>query len=289
MLVSRPALRWVILFVLTGASVFTPLLASRSANPATRETQSTPSNPTDSQQVAILSEQQTSSITSLPASGVAQSDSEETDCEHLPKDHPLRLKLNGPRLPLRYDGLERGSQERLLRESKVLPLSDGCVLAGLGDTLYMLDAGMHVEWTYTPSWILWDFTVVESTRRVYGTAGDNIMFILDASNGKKLYSNGRNGKAAYGYVVPFGKDMCLISDNFVGYRDALEGWKIDKWDMIEPEPDGITAWRGTQALWSIDFPPDAELVVRGDKIYAVTKTDKSIYVREIIPPKPGAK
>jgi hypothetical protein len=27
----------------------------------------------------------------------------------------------------------------------------------------------------------------------------------------------------------------------------------------------------------------------GDKIYAVTKTDKSIYVREIIPPKTGAK
>jgi hypothetical protein len=49
--------------------------------------------------------------------------------------------------------------------------------------------------------------------------------------------------------------------------------------------DAVTAWRGTEVLWSRDFPPDAELVVRGDKIYAVTKTDKSIYVREIIPPK----
>jgi len=47
----------------------------------------------------------------------------------------------------------------------------------------------------------------------------------------------------------------------------------------------ITAWRGTEALWSLEFPPDAELVVNRDRIFAVTKTDKSIYVSEIIPPK----
>jgi hypothetical protein len=55
------------------------------------------------------------------------------------------------------------------------------------------------------------------------------------------------------------------------------------------ETDEIAAWRGTEVLWTLDFPPDADLIVRGDKIYAVTRTDKSIYVREIIPPKPGAK
>ena len=99
--------------------------------------------------------------------------------------------------------------------------------------------------------------------------------------------NGRNGKFAYGRVVPFGREMCPITDNLSGYREALEEWESGKIEMIMP--DGITAWRGTEALLHMDFPPDAELVVRGDKIYAVTKTDKSIYFREIIPPKTESK
>ena len=287
MKVNRHALRWVLFFTLIVALSFIPLIESKSANPAANEPQPAPSLPTDRPFAGALSEQQTPGIALSTTSGVAQFDNDETDCEHLPRDNWLRLELNGPRLRLRYNRLEKGSEKRLLRESKVLPLSDGRILAGLGDTLYMLDGGKQVEWTYTPSWILWDFTVVESTGRIYGTAGDNIMFILDASNGKELYSNGRNGKAAYCAVVPFGKDMCLISDNFAGYRDDPDEWKTSKLDWILP--DGITAWRGTEALWHMDFPPDAELVVRGDKIYAVTKTDKSIYFREIIPPKTDSK
>ena len=122
-----------------------------------------------------------------------------------------------------------------------------------------------------------------TTGLVYGSAYDNLMFILDASNGQELYSNGRNGKFAYGQVVPFGKDMCLITDNLEGYRDALEEWKRGKIEMFIT--DSVAAWRGTEIVLSLEFPPDAELVVRGDKIYAVTKTYKRIYVREIIPPK----
>jgi hypothetical protein len=37
-------------------------------------------------------------------------------------------------------------------------------------------------------------------------------------------------------------------------------------------------------LWHRDFPPDAELLVKGDKIYAVTKTKTNIYIREIAGP-----
>ena len=70
-----------------------------------------------------------------------------------------------------------------------------------------------------------------------------------------------------------------------GYREALDEWTSGKMEMIEP--DFVTAWRGTEALWTAEFPPDAELVVNGDRIFAVTKTDERIYVREIIPPKTG--
>jgi hypothetical protein len=50
---------------------------------------------------------------------------------------------------------------------------------------------------------------------------------------------------------------------------------------IPPMNDGITCWRGTKALWHQDFPPDAELVVNGGKIFAVTKTKTALYLNEI--------
>jgi hypothetical protein len=208
---------------------------------------------------------------------------DESGCGLLAQDHPLRTKLNGRRLPLDYWNLEKGDECNLFAEAKIVPLSDGRLLCGLGDTLYMLSSKRRVEWKYVPSSLVMDFAVVESTGLVYGTAADNVMFILDASNGKRLYVNGRNGKFAYGQAAPFGKDMCLITDSLVGYREALEEWRYGQAEAVEI--DGITAWRGTEALWSVAFPPDADLVVNGDRIYAVTRTDKSIYVREITPPR----
>ncbi len=218
-----------------------------------------------------------------PPASRSKVNTDESGCALLAQDNPLRSKLNGKRLPLDYTKLERGEERNLLVEAKVVPLSDGRMLCGLGDTLYMLSSNKRVDWTYVPSFLVMDFAVVESTGLVYGTAGDNVMFILDATTGRPLYSNGRNGKFAYGQVVPFGKDVCLITDSLVGYREALEEWNYGKFELIEQ--DGITAWRGTEVLWSAHFPPDADLLVNGDKIFAVTKTDKSIYVRQIIPPK----
>lgn len=289
MLVDRFAFRFlVVAFVV--CSFFTLLLVSRPASIATEAPESPPISG-DAQQAALPNERRSSNAmvsTASPVSSAASLEADdETDCDNLPKDHRLRLQLNGKRLPLDYVGLEKGSEKSLLKAAKVLPLSDGRWLAGLGDTLYMLNQSKHIEWKYKPSWILWDFAVVESMGLVYGGAGDGIMFILDSSTGKRLYGHFQNGKADHLQVEPFGEDICLITNSMAGYRDALDEWTLGKLNMIET--DGITAWRGTEALWSMDFPPDADLVVHGDKIYAVTKTDKSIYVREIIPPKTGAR
>src|SRR5207245_3647824 len=92
-----------------------------------------------------------------------------------------------------------------------------------------------------------------------------------------LYMDSRNGSAAYGVAQNYGDDMCLIIDNFVMYREKFRG------DGIKPMNDGITCWRGTKILWHLDFPPDAELVVSGKRILAVTKSKKAIYVKEIDP------
>lgn len=126
--------------------------------------------------------------------------------------------------------------------------------------------------------MLFDYTLIESTNLIYGTAGDNVMFILDAATGKELHSDSRNGSAAFGVAQNFGHDMCLVTDNFVVYREK------SREANIEPMKDGITCWRGTKALWHQDFPPNAQLVVNGNRILAVTKTKTGIYVNEITVP-----
>lgn len=283
MTVHRLALVGALVALVSGSGVYAFLAAAR--RDAIEENPPLPALAVTKSASLLSSPDEPAAITSALVTSPAVTaplDSEVSDCEELPLDHPLRSRLNGKRLSLDYDGLEQGVKRRLMTEAKVCFLSDGRLLAGLGDTLYMLDSRGHVEWKYAASWMLWDFAVVESTGLVYGTAGDNMMFILDGSTGRKLYGHGRNGKAAYGQVAQFGEDLCLITDNLEGYRNALEEWKTG--DVQRIETDGITAWRGTKALWRLPFPPDAELVVSGDRIFAVTKTDESIYVRRIIPP-----
>jgi hypothetical protein len=183
---------------------------------------------------------------------------------------------NGAPLPLRYD------EQTLtwgLAEGKVFVTPSGRTLAAAGDTLYMLDADRRrVLWEYSTWQLVFDFVYVEATGVVCATAGDNVMFILDASTGRELYVEGRNGRASYGAVLPYGEDACLVMDSFGGYRAGYRGDDT-------PIQDGVTAWRGTKMLWRRDVPPDAALQVVGKRIYAVTKTKTRILVEEIKAPK----
>lgn len=195
---------------------------------------------------------------------------------HTPALIKWENKHNGAQLPLRYDDetLRWG-----LSEGKVVVTPSGRTLATAGDTLYMLDASRRrVVWKYSVSQIVFDFTYVEATGLVYATAGDNTMFILDASTGRELYFDSRNGSAGYGSVLPYGEDACLVVDSFGFYRMGYTGGG-------SPTQDGVTAWRGTKILWHVDVPPDAELQVVGRRIYAVTNTKTRILVRELKVPK----
>jgi hypothetical protein len=187
-------------------------------------------------------------------------------------------KFNGERINLDYHGVISEDVPWAVDMAKVTPLRGGDVLISLGDSLYRLDGQRHTVWSYSTAQMIIDYAYVDSTNLVYATAGDNIMVILNATTGKILFTDSRNGSAAYGVAQKYGEDMCLVTDNFVMYREKSRSAKV------EPMKDGITCWRGTRILWHLDFPPDAELVVNGKRILAVTKSKKAIYVNEIVPP-----
>lgn len=188
-------------------------------------------------------------------------------------------RLNGTKLQLNYGSWALPVDiPAYINQAKTIPLKTGGLLINLEDTLYMLDDTYQVVWEYQEVQPIFDYTLVESTGLIYGTAGDNVMFILAASDGKTLYRNSRNGSASYGVAQKYGSDMCLVTDYYRMYREKARG--------VEPMSDGITCWRGENGLWSRDFPPDAQLAVNGSRILAVTKTKTSIYVQEIkAPPK----
>jgi hypothetical protein len=217
---------------------------------------------------------------SLPDRGVPSS----TPCPQenaFPKliDDKHVTRFNGRRLNLDYDsGVVEEDIPFALEGAIVKPLPGGDLLVNVGDTLYRLNAEQHVVWRHHTAQLIFDFAYVESTNLIYGTAGDNVMFVLNAANGKVLTGESRNGSAAFGTVENYGEDMCLVTDNFEIYRERGRA------AGIEPMKDGITCWRGTKILWHLEFPPDAELVVSGKSILAVTKSTKAIYINEIVPP-----
>lgn len=213
----------------------------------------------------------------------------EDEWPQLADDDDWKPRLNGLKLPLDY---ERGVATRedipyLVDAAKVVPLPSGHLLINYDDTLYRLDAKGREVWAHGGAQPLIDFAYVEATDLIYGTAGDNVMFILDAATGERLHSDSRNGSAAYGVAVPFGKDQCLVTDNFATYRMKWRG--TDGGAGHEPLKDGITAWRGTEVLWHGDFPPDAEPLVAGGRLYALTKTRTGIYIKPIAVPETAKK
>lgn len=202
------------------------------------------------------------------------------DQDEYPKltDDRYISKFNGTKLKLNYGSWALPVDiPSFIQDAKIIPLKTGGLLVNLEDTLYRLDRRSQIVWKYKEAQPIMDFSHVESTSLIYGTAGDNVMFILDATSGKKQHRDSRNGSAAYGVAQNYGSDMCLVTDYFEVYREKARN--------VPPMNDGITCWRGEKALWHQEFPPDAQLVVNGNKILAVTKTKTGIYLNEIHPPK----
>jgi hypothetical protein len=233
--------------------------------------------------IAVNSSSQTQKAPSNQSGPTERATSTPTRCPE-PDPFPRLLddkyvtKFNGARIDLDYDtGVMSGDIPWAVDAAKVTPLKGGDVLVNLGDSLYRLNR-QHVVWRHPTAQTVFDYAYIESTNLIYGTAGDNIMFILNATTGEVKSSDSRNGRAAYGVAKKYGDNMCLVTDNFVMYREGFR----DK--DIEPMKDGITCWRGAKILWHLDFPPDAELVVSGKRILAVTKSKKAIYIKEITPP-----
>lgn len=188
-------------------------------------------------------------------------------------------KFNGDKLNVLWSSWEEdpGGVPYLIESAEVQPIGQKDVLVKYADAVYRLNKARQIVWEYRTAQMVFDIEYVKSTNLVYLTAGDNIMAILNGDTGDKLHSSSRNGSAAFGVTGTYQDDICVVTDNFRAYREKGRTLGVD------PMNDGITAWRGTKELWHMEFPPGAELVLGDQRILAVTKSNKAIYVKEITP------
>jgi len=190
--------------------------------------------------------------------------------------------FRGGELPVKYECLESGLDQEgrdpaEIEDAKVAVLTGGGMLVGICNTLFDLDQNAQLVWQHTVAGELIDFAFIPSTGLVYVTALDNNLYILDAANGSVLLNHSRNGAMAYGRVLPYLDDICLVTDDNSMYRSRLSNPSLT---------DSVTAWRGTEALWNVELPPGAVLAVRGSRILALTASKEGAFLQEVAVPKP---
>jgi hypothetical protein len=151
---------------------------------------------------AITSSRQATATSANQNSTVAQPSLTPSPCPE-PDPFPKLIedryvtKFNGTRIRLDYDtGVTEGDIPWSVDNAQITPLNGGDLLINLGDSLYRINHQQRVVWRHPTPQVVLDYVYVEATNLVYGTAGDNIMFILNADTGKELHSDSRNGSAA---------------------------------------------------------------------------------------------
>lgn len=156
------------------------------------------------------------------------------------------------------------------------PLSPDRVLVSVGDTLFLLNAKKEVVWqTYID---MVAPPIVDSTGAIFGITYDLGHFSVNAKTGAVTHF-GRDIAGTHAYytqIKPYKRNQYLVVENMQFYRDG--NLCYPKCPMSN---DRLYAWTGQKMLWSTDFPPNAELHVWGDKIFALTKQKSSVIVQEI--------
>lgn len=172
--------------------------------------------------------------------------------------------------------LWNAEEDDRIRDVSLMPVPPHRLLATVGDTLYMLDSQQRIIWKWSVGHgeNIIDQPFVDSTGTIYGIALDGISFVLDASTGKEKSRDQMMGKAYYTGMKAYRADQYLIVTGLQGYR----GYGHEGGDELE-------AYKGTQRLWKVEFPANAELQVLGERIYAVTRKKGSAVVEEIEVPK----
>lgn len=160
-----------------------------------------------------------------------------------------------------------------------LALSRGRTLLTRGTTLHMLDANNRVLWSWSTSGddgpFITDQPLVDSSGTLYVVGTNSTHVALDLSSGREKWGAvNSNGRYSFRQIEKYTNDQYLILSKMTSDQESEHG------DILQ---SFLAAYKGEEMLWSSVFPRDAELIVRGGKIYALIYNENGLEMREINP------
>lgn len=161
-----------------------------------------------------------------------------------------------------------------VRKLRPVQIGDGRMIVSVLDTVYMLDADGKELWKYQNETLRSEPAFNPSTNEVAVVMYDLLAVRLDASTGQVKWKSNAVGRSSYASVAPYGSGFLVLID-MSGYRNRLDS----------STPDKLEYWgESEKTSWSISFPAQAELVVDGKRIYALSRTQDDLRLKEIHAP-----
>lgn len=155
-----------------------------------------------------------------------------------------------------------------------VPIGDGRLIVSIADTVYMLGPDGKQLWKYQNETLRCGPAFNASTNEVAVVMYDLQAVRLDASTGQVKWKSNAVGRASYASVASYGRGFLVLID-MSGYRDQLDSKTQDKLEYWE---------NSEQSSWSIEFPSQAELVVDGKRIYALSRSREELRLQELHAP-----
>lgn len=171
-------------------------------------------------------------------------------------------------------GTDRGAPAPHIRP---LSLSDGKLLVCVGDAVYMINANGEQQWKYENLPLISEPAFNAGLNEIAVVMYDLQAVRLDATTGKIKWRSDFVGKGLFASVAAFERGF-LVVVNMGGYREG--GSRVPA--------DRLEYWGESQEKsWHVDFPMNSDLVVSGERVYALRRAKDRMYLRPIQMPKPN--
>jgi hypothetical protein len=186
------------------------------------------------------------------------------------------LVAQGPSPARRPDELVLGGTDKggPYRQIRPLSLPGGRLLVCVGNAVYMINANGEQQWKYENVPLTSEPAFNAGLNEIAVVMYDLQAVRLDAATGKVKWRSDAVGKGLFAVVSAYERGF-LVVVNMSGYRQG--GSRVPA--------DSLEYWGESESeSWHADFPMDSELVVSGERIYALRHGEDRIYLRPIQTP-----
>ena len=156
-------------------------------------------------------------------------------------------------------------------ELRPLVLPDGRMVVSVADSVYVLDAGGKQLWKYEKGTLAAEPAFSAARNEIAVVMYDLVFVRLDATTGQVKWTAPSTGRGAFRAVSSYENGFLIVVD-MSGYRNSLSP-KL---------PDRLEYWGDSDKdSWGIDFPQNAELLVDGETIYALSRGRGELRLKEL--------